>query len=96
MSREEVARRRDAVHSLAVELLSRGWYVSQAGAWMWVAPVRLGPGREIGVIHDGFVWQKGGCYIWPSFAPVDDISHAADVVQKELGGTCPGRGPDDR
>ncbi|GAA2636820.1 hypothetical protein SMC26_15965 [Actinomadura fulvescens] len=84
MSPEEAARRERAIKTLADELRVRGWHVPQAGAWMWVARVRSGPGREIGVIRDGFVWQKGGCYIRPSFAPVDDIPHAADMVDKEL------------
>ncbi|GAA2635389.1 hypothetical protein SMC26_08485 [Actinomadura fulvescens] len=85
LSRAEVLRRSLAIEALAAELRSRGRHVSQDGAWMWAARVRLGRGREIGVNGDGFVWQKGGCYVWPPFARVDDIPHAAGVVEKEIG-----------
>ncbi|GAA2621904.1 hypothetical protein SMC26_33020 [Actinomadura fulvescens] len=85
LSLPEIRRRGRAAKALAAELRARGRYVSQAGAWMWAAPARHSPGHEIGVDRDGFVWRKGGSVFRPAFAPVDDIPHAADMVEKESG-----------
>ncbi|MFG2002283.1 hypothetical protein ACGFNU_24335 [Spirillospora sp. NPDC048911] len=80
---EEVNRRRRLVRLLTDELRARGRHVSDRGTAIWAAKQFLGPGREITVIGGDFVWQQGS-YIGAPIAPVKDVPHAADLIDKEL------------
>lgn len=80
---EEVQRRRRLIGDLSAELQSRGWHVGNRGIQIWVAPVFLGPGREVGVDGSDFVWQRGS-FSGPPIAPVEDVPHAVDLIQKEI------------